>query len=182
MTDTARTLSAIKELLADNTTGQISPQDVRDAIESIANPIAGGGFDRPVNVLLADWTLAVASGSGAAVSAKLGATAPNTPVFDAGIGSDGDYLTLPFAGTYLISASLSWNSNAGTSRYIYFDCLGSSGSYNPEQFAPAPAYNVTFTAMVHYAGTAKFDLIGTQHGGGSLTIAGAWLFIIGWPS
>jgi hypothetical protein len=44
MTDTARTLAAIKALLADNTTENISPQDVRDAIESIANPVDNGGL------------------------------------------------------------------------------------------------------------------------------------------
>jgi hypothetical protein len=45
MTDTARSLAAIKALLADNSTAQISPQDLRDVVESIANPIPGGGFD-----------------------------------------------------------------------------------------------------------------------------------------
>jgi hypothetical protein len=44
MTDTARTLTAIKTLLADNANGAISPQDVRDGIESIVNPVVGGGF------------------------------------------------------------------------------------------------------------------------------------------
>lgn len=46
MTDTARTLAAIKALLADNTTRDISPQDMRDTVESIANPLRGGGLDR----------------------------------------------------------------------------------------------------------------------------------------
>jgi hypothetical protein len=45
MTDTARTLAAIKALLADNTTKDISPQDVRDLVESLANPVRGGGLE-----------------------------------------------------------------------------------------------------------------------------------------
>jgi hypothetical protein len=45
--DTARTVAQIKALLADNATGAISPQDVRDLVESIVDPVAGGGFDRP---------------------------------------------------------------------------------------------------------------------------------------
>lgn len=44
MTDTARTLAEVKALLADNTTGQISAQDMRDVVESIVDPVAGGGF------------------------------------------------------------------------------------------------------------------------------------------
>lgn len=35
MADTARSLSAIKALLADNTTGGISPQDLRDTVETL---------------------------------------------------------------------------------------------------------------------------------------------------
>lgn len=44
MVDTARTKAAITALLADNSSGAISPQDLRDALESIVSPVAGGGF------------------------------------------------------------------------------------------------------------------------------------------
>ena len=38
MVDTARTLAALQTLLADNTAGDISPQDVRDMLVSQAVP------------------------------------------------------------------------------------------------------------------------------------------------
>src|SRR4030042_393366 len=38
MVDTIRQLPALQSLLADNTTGDISPQDVRDALVSIMPP------------------------------------------------------------------------------------------------------------------------------------------------
>lgn len=44
MTDTARTLAEIKTLLANNSTGAISAQDLRDVVESIAHPLEGEGF------------------------------------------------------------------------------------------------------------------------------------------
>jgi len=44
MVDTARTLAAIKALLADNTVGAISAQDLRDVIESVVDPVPAGGF------------------------------------------------------------------------------------------------------------------------------------------
>lgn len=47
MTDTARTVAALKALLADNTTGSISAQDVRDVVESIVSPVLRGGFAQP---------------------------------------------------------------------------------------------------------------------------------------
>lgn len=37
MTDTVRTLAALQALLADNSTGDISPQDLRDALVSLAS-------------------------------------------------------------------------------------------------------------------------------------------------
>jgi hypothetical protein len=52
MTDRARPLARIKALLADNTSGNISPQDMRDTVESIVNPVVGGGFDNPPSQLV----------------------------------------------------------------------------------------------------------------------------------
>jgi len=56
--DTARTLAAIQALFADNSTGGISAQDLRDAMQSVATPVIGGGFDSdPTNwELLASWS------------------------------------------------------------------------------------------------------------------------------
>jgi hypothetical protein len=42
MTDTARTWSALIALLADNTTGDISAQDVRDLVKSLQDPVTDG--------------------------------------------------------------------------------------------------------------------------------------------
>lgn len=41
MVDTRRSLSALQALLADNTTGEISPQDIRDMLLTLAVPYAG---------------------------------------------------------------------------------------------------------------------------------------------
>jgi hypothetical protein len=43
MADTARTLAALQTLLADNSNGDISPQDLRDMLLSLANTADGGG-------------------------------------------------------------------------------------------------------------------------------------------
>lgn len=45
MTDTSRTVEELKALLAENTSGNISSQTMRDVVESIANPVPGGGFE-----------------------------------------------------------------------------------------------------------------------------------------
>jgi hypothetical protein len=39
MTDTVRTIATLQALLADNTTGNISPQDIRDMLVSVASPL-----------------------------------------------------------------------------------------------------------------------------------------------
>jgi hypothetical protein len=44
MVDTPRTLAQVQALLADNASGNISPQDIRDMVMSIADPTPGGGF------------------------------------------------------------------------------------------------------------------------------------------
>lgn len=44
MTDTARTVAELKALFASNSAGDIDAQDLRDLVESLANPVAGGGF------------------------------------------------------------------------------------------------------------------------------------------
>jgi len=44
MADTSRTLAEVKALLADNNSGEISPQDLRDMVESIVNPAPWGGM------------------------------------------------------------------------------------------------------------------------------------------
>lgn len=43
MADTVRTLAALQTLLADNANGDISPQDLRDMLISLANTEDGGG-------------------------------------------------------------------------------------------------------------------------------------------
>jgi hypothetical protein len=47
MTDTPRTLAQIKAAFANNSTGDISEQDMRDFVESLVNPVAGGGMEVP---------------------------------------------------------------------------------------------------------------------------------------
>lgn len=59
MTDTPRTLAEIKALLASNTTHDISAQDLRDTVESIVDPVPGGGFDTPPESgYFANWRVA----------------------------------------------------------------------------------------------------------------------------
>src|SRR4051812_25055292 len=45
MTDIARTVAALKALMPNNTDGEITEQTERDFVESVANPVPGGGFD-----------------------------------------------------------------------------------------------------------------------------------------
>lgn len=46
MVDTSRGYTDLKALFPDNTTRGIHPQGIRDLIESVAHPVAGGEFDK----------------------------------------------------------------------------------------------------------------------------------------
>lgn len=65
MPDTARTLAALQALLPDNTTHLISPQDLRDFMQSVATPVVGGGFHAVPGVNVQDAPFN-AAGDGAA--------------------------------------------------------------------------------------------------------------------
>lgn len=45
MTDTPRTWAELQTLFADNASGAISPQDLRDGFASLADPVTDSGFD-----------------------------------------------------------------------------------------------------------------------------------------
>ena len=63
MTDTIRTLSALQTLLADNTTGAISPQDLRDAIISGLGYLYGTSYDESATIGTDDIVVATTAGA-----------------------------------------------------------------------------------------------------------------------
>lgn len=92
MVDTVRTLSALQTLLADNTSGDISPQDVRDMLVSVypkwnswsptwtavsTNPAIGNGT-------LTGRYVQVGTGSGSFVVANIEVVAGSTTTFGTG--------------------------------------------------------------------------------------------------
>ena len=59
MPETRRSIEELLILLADNTTGQISPQDVRDMFMSLANPFGSIHVDVSIETVIAnadEWT------------------------------------------------------------------------------------------------------------------------------
>ena len=85
MTDTARTLAAVKALLADNTSGAISPQDIRDFLESIVDPTPGGGFGSVEERFLRTYCFPPA------VPVMYHSTGSGTPVLVTELDTDGGY-------------------------------------------------------------------------------------------
>lgn len=61
MTDTPRTWAELQTLFADNASGAISPQDLRDGFASVAQPIVGGGFPGAVPYQSVGWVSTSAS-------------------------------------------------------------------------------------------------------------------------
>ena len=57
MVDTARSLAALQVLLADNVSGDISPQDVRDLLVSVVPAQGGLAITTPAETVItnADW-------------------------------------------------------------------------------------------------------------------------------
>ena len=147
MTDTPRTLAAIKALLADNATQAISAQDLRDAIESIANPLPRGGFiesaDRGQIFESSALTFSPnpiltvpSSNSGTRINLATGDGAALTDFYDPqgwiGVGSyvsasysetlaSGTYVRLP-PGFYRINGHYAWEQHTDTGqRSMYAD-------------------------------------------------------------
>ena len=99
MADTSRTLAAVLALLADNSTGDISPQDIRDAIVSVFANYAAIGVEGG----------STAQTSISATPAKV--TGFTTDGLHAGAlthNAANDKLTATVAGTYLIVWSCSF--------------------------------------------------------------------------
>lgn len=149
--DTARTLAAIKTLLADNTSGDISPQDMRDVVESIVNPVPDGGF----HLQATDEMLY-------AYSPSLGVTADATDAYLGGF-EVGDYASDPgwslsdsYASTWdggTVAAYSSWllprgvyairgmatlasDPGAGKSGHLYFDFTLDPSAIDPVRGDP----------------------------------------------
>lgn len=74
MTDTVRTLSALQTLLADNTGGAISPQDLRDAVISAVGRLYGRALAANTT-LTADDIVIVATGGASGITLYLPAAA-----------------------------------------------------------------------------------------------------------
>ncbi|GAB4434129.1 MAG: hypothetical protein Kow00120_00250 [Anaerolineae bacterium] len=113
MADTVRALSALQTLLADNTGGAISPQDLRDAVISAVGRLYGRALAVDAT-LTADDIVIVATGGASGITLTLPGAA-NSPYkvylvikADAGAGAvtlDGEGSeTINGAATYALSA------------------------------------------------------------------------------
>lgn len=168
MTDTARTLSAILTLLADNSSGDISAQDVRDLAQSIANPVPAGGFDRMGEVVLYARfaSLNVSVGTGSYPNLDLGSHLAGATHYVPNLCVPGDapgkssYVKVPLPGTYLISAWAGYDFSTGTGRYLYLDG-NDSDSFSAD--ALSPGYQTAqITGPLHFPAGATcpaFDII-----------------------
>lgn len=103
MADTSRTLAAVQALLADNTSGAISPQDLRDAILSCLS-----GFGH-ISVLGG----ATAQGSITTTPVKVTAFAADGPSSaDVTPAHGDDSITVSVAGKYAVGAQVSFSGTA----------------------------------------------------------------------
>ncbi len=102
MSDTQRTTAALQALLADNTSGGITPQVVRDLLVSVFGGYAwiyveSGAVAQTVNIAAAKLTGFAAAG-----------TPSNGPVPDA----VNDQITTPIAGDYLVEGDFALTATA----------------------------------------------------------------------
>lgn len=102
MADTAKTWAEIQALLADNTAGEISPQDLRDAILSC---LSGYGH---ISVLGGVTN----QGSITATPAKVVGFAANGPSSNMTPSFGDDQITVGITGKYLLNAQVSFSGTA----------------------------------------------------------------------
>lgn len=108
MADTQRTLTSCLALLANNTNGEISPQDIRDTVVSIFNNYAAmwiynGSTTQVIGTSLTKMT-------GFAVSSSAGALAAST---------SNSNIAVSVTGKYFIFAQLSYSGSANTTFAIF---------------------------------------------------------------
>lgn len=117
MPDTVRTLSALQTLLANNTTGAISPQDLRDAVISGVGYAYGRSTTTSIT-LTADDIVVVAGESGTAITLTLplasaqpyklyvvingGATTPNVIIAPSGSDTISGETSLALSAQYMV--------------------------------------------------------------------------------
>jgi len=171
MADTSRTLAALLALLADNTTGAISPQDLRDALLSC---MSGYGS---ITVLGAS----AAQTSISATPAKLTGFTANGPSSQMTVDHTTDTITVGITGVYKLRCQVSFSGTASKTflfrAYVNgvvttLGCtrmLGASGDVGSCGFGGLLALTASDAVTVY---------ISSSDGGTALTVADAQLSLV----
>lgn len=167
MADTARTLTALQTLLADNTTGDISPQDLRDFLVSCM-----GGFG---HLYVTGGTTAQASLSG--TPAKLTCFDSDGVNDDVTVANANDRITIATAGEYMVGFNLSFEDDTATPPHTYYFPIYKNGSTTVIEAAHTcddqnKLYNVSAAGILTLAAADYLEIYVYSDGvGDSVTVA-----------
>jgi hypothetical protein len=170
MADTQRTQAALLALLADNITGDISPQDIRDFLVSVS-----GGYG----------SIFVHGG----VTAQTGIT--STPVKMSGFATNGissgtvpdnttDDITISVAGDYLVSGSISFtgSSNSTFDIDIYINSTTTNYGFERKLGTGTDVGSGPLAGLITCAENDKIDIfVSSPDGGTSITPTQASLIV-----
>ncbi len=168
--DTQRSLSALQGLLADNTTGDISPQDLRDFLVS-----SQGGFGS-----------IYVNGGSTAQTGITGTPAQMTGFVTNGISSGttpdhtSDNITVATEGDYLVNASVSFVGSSSDifQVEIFYNSASTGYAFNRFISAGGDTGSASVSGLISAAAGKTFDLyISSSTGGTSFTPQEASLIV-----
>ena len=170
MADTSRTLSALQTLLADNTAGAISPQDLRDMLLSLSSGygmiyVQGGS---------------TAQGSLSGTPAKLTAFAGNGVSSDTTPDHTDDSIAIGTAGKYLCSFHCSFTGTGSSTFQFRIAIDGVESVIGFERaFPAAPNYgSASCAGVLSLAAAEKVTVyVSSDDGGTSVTVSDAQLTV-----
>jgi hypothetical protein len=159
MSDTQRTTAALLALLADNVTGDISPQDIRDLLVSVS-----GGYG------------AISVHGGASAQGSITSTPVKLTGFDTnGIASGTvpdhttDDITISVAGDYLVSGALSFvgSSNATFDIDIYINSTSTNYGFERKLGTGSDVGSGPLEALITCAVNDKINVFVSSPDGGT---------------
>lgn len=165
MVDMVRTLSALQTLLADNTDGEISAQDIRDLLVSVYPVIVGCETTKTSQTIANDTATFISWGT---------EVRDDGGCFDAGAPTR---WTAPVTGYYIATFFVDWTNGHLTNDLTItgFYRTGSQVTFPSELKATTSADRRTMTTQVIYLGAGDYlECRVQQSSGGNADIASAW--------
>lgn len=159
MADTSKTLAQLQTLLADNTTGAISPQDLRDMLLSV---LSGYGH---ISVLGGVTN----QGSITSTPAKITGFAADGPASNMTPAHGSDQITVGVSGKYLLNAQMSFSGTASKTFVIraYVDGVITTIGCQRKLGTGGDVGSCSFTGILTLAATEVVTLYVSSSDGGT---------------